>query len=193
MEPAKLSGDSKYLFERIEFDNDERLICEIRKHPFGLFLRYLTGILVITVFSIVFFVLPVLVESDPAISDVEIASLKMIMAAIGFILIILAVIVTIISAYLYKSNVMLVTSEKIAQVLNYSLFNRKISQLSIGDVQDVTIRQDGFLPRIFGFGTIIVETAGEQQNYTFTYAPDPYIKSKAIVGTHEENLKKYGN
>jgi hypothetical protein len=98
-----------------------------------------------------------------------------------------------IGAYLYISNVILVTSEKLAQVLYKSIFNRKISQLSIGDVQDVTVNQVGLTARLFNYGTIIIETAGEQDNYDFTYVPDPYKKSKLIVGSHEVNLTKYGN
>ena len=88
---------------------------------------------------------------------------------------------------------MLVTSDKIAQVLYRTIFDRKISQLSIGDVQDVTVTQRGVLARMFNYGTIVIETAGEQQNYTFTFVPDPYMCGKAIVGAHEENLKQYGN
>ncbi|MCA9344118.1 PH domain-containing protein, partial [Candidatus Saccharibacteria bacterium] len=72
-------------------------------------------------------------------------------------------------------------------------FNRKISQLSIGDVQDVTVTQKGVLAHLFNYGTLVIETAGEQQNYLFTYIPDPYKHSKLIVGAHEKNLVQYGN
>ena len=88
---------------------------------------------------------------------------------------------------------MIVTSEKLAQLLNPSLFNRKISQLSIGDVQDVSVHQNGIFPHIFDYGTVVIETAGEQQNYTFTFAPEPYKCAQAMVNAHEENLKLYGN
>ena len=98
-----------------------------------------------------------------------------------------------ISAILFTNNVIYVTSEKLAQVLYITLFNRKISQLSIGDVQDVTVTQKGILAHMFNFGTLVIETAGEQQNYTFTYIPDPYKHSKLIVGSHERNLVEFGN
>lgn len=98
-----------------------------------------------------------------------------------------------IQAILYSNNVIFVTSEKIAQILYINLFNKKISQLSIGDVQDVTVTQKGILAHIFNYGTLVIETAGEQQNYNFTYIPEPYKNSKLIVGAHERNLVQFGN
>lgn len=94
---------------------------------------------------------------------------------LSFIALVLTLIGTLIGVFLYRSNVIYVTSEKIAQVLYTSLFNRKISQLSIGDVQDVTVTQKGILAHIFNYGVLVIETAGEQQNYTFTFVPDPYM------------------
>lgn len=190
--PSSLHGVSKRLFERIEFDENEQLVSEIRKHPFGLFLRYVSGVFVVIVFSIVFFVIPQIIDAGRGLG-VDNGTIQGLMALVGLVLVTLAVIVTAISAYLYQSNVMLVTSEKLAQVLNPSLFNTKISQLSIGDVQDVTVTQVGFIPKMLNYGTIVIETAGEQQNYAFTFTPDPYQQSKAIVGAHERNLHEYGN
>jgi hypothetical protein len=194
METSKLSGVGRQLFESIEFDNNERLIYEIRKHPFGLFIVYFTGF-TITGFLLLFLVAgPALLGGDTIESvGIDTTSIKLAMTLIGAVLAILAIIMTAIGAYLYQSNVVLVTSEKLAQVLYNSLFDRKISQLSIGDVQDVTVTQKGILAQIFNYGTLVVETAGEQQNYRFTYTPLPYQAAKAIVGAHEENLKQYGN
>jgi hypothetical protein len=55
------------------------------------------------------------------------------------------------------------------------------------------VTQDGIFPRIFNYGTVVIETAGEQNNYIFTYTPFPYQVSKDIVGAHERNLQRYGN
>lgn len=124
---------------------------------------------------------------------IELGSLRPILIAIGFLLTTFSLIGTAIGAYLYQANVVIVTSEKIAQLLYTTLFDRKISQLSIGDVQDVSVQQKGIFARIFNYGTLVVETAGEQNNYVFTFTPQPYETAKAIVGSHEENLKAFGN
>jgi hypothetical protein len=193
MEVNKLSGIGRRLFEIIEFDDNEQLVYEIRKHPFGLFIVYFTGLFVAAAIFLLLVVGPTLITNDPTGVGVNVTNFKVMLALLGGLLTIFAIIGTAIGAYLYQSNVVLVTSEKIAQVLYKTIFDRKISQLSIGDVQDVTVTQTGIFARIFNYGTLVIETAGEQQNYTFSYTPDPYLAAKAIVGAHEDNLKKFGN
>lgn len=193
MNPNSLSARGRRFFRMIEFDKDENLLGEIKKHPFGLFLIYLSGGLITLILMLALIVLPSLITEDPSGSGLDIGPLRSILVAVGFLLATLAILMTAIAAYLYQSNVVIITSEKITQMLYKTIFNRKISQLSIGDVQDVTVTQIGIFPRIFRYGTLIIETAGEQQNYTFTYTPNPYETAKLIVGSHEENLHRYGN
>lgn len=184
-----LSHVGKKYFELIEFDDEEMLLAEIRKHPFGLFVILLTGILI----AMLVFVGVAAVASAGVLNTLGYGDLNSVLVFAGFLLALFVIAVTLINAHLYRNNVVFVTNEKLAQVLFITLFNRKISQLSIGDVQDVTVQQNGFLPNLFGYGTLVVETAGEQQNYTFTFVPNPYKTSKVIINAHELNLKKYGN
>jgi uncharacterized membrane protein YdbT with pleckstrin-like domain len=192
---AKLSVVGKKYFHLIEFDKDEQLVAEIRKHPIGLFFIYLTGIGISLVMAILFGILGL---SDFLTTGLDgtgasSSSAQAIIILVGMLLIFGTLAVMTIQAILYTNNVIFVTSEKIAQILYINLFNKKISQLSIGDVQDVTVTQKGILAHIFNYGTLVIETAGEQQNYNFSYIPEPYKNSKLIVGAHERNLVQFGN
>jgi hypothetical protein len=191
MDPSQLSPSARQVFRLIEFDADENLIYEIRKHWFGLFLIYLVGSFVIATLLAISLGAG-LVEGNEFIGN-SFSTFQLLTIAVSLLFAVLVAAVTAISAYLYRTNVILVTSDKLAQLLNPTLFHRKISQLSIGDVQDATVVQKGIFPHLFNYGTIVIETAGEQQNYTFTYAPFPYECAKAIVNAHEENLKLHGN
>jgi hypothetical protein len=193
MDPKKLSPSARQVFKLIEFDDEEKLVYEIRKHWFGLYIIYLTGTLGTVILLMIAVGVSAITEDTQFGTGMDLTAVRMPVILICFLLAIFSAIVTAIAAYLYRSNVILVTTEKLAQVLNPSLFNRKISQLSIGDAQDVTVHQRGIFPHLFNYGTIVIETAGEQQNYTFSYAPEPYVCAEAIVSAHEENLKKYGN
>jgi uncharacterized membrane protein YdbT with pleckstrin-like domain len=193
MDPKKLSPSARQVFKLIEFDDEEKLVYEIRKHWFGLYIIYLSGTFVTIILLFVAIGAAAITPDNQFGTGMDFTSVRMPVIVLCFFVAIFSAIVTAIAAYLYRSNVILVTSEKLAQVLNPSLFNRKISQLSIGDAQDVTVNQRGIFPHLFNYGTIVIETAGEQQNYTFTYAPEPYVCAEAIVSSHEENLKKYGN
>lgn len=187
----KLSTIGRRYFELIEFDDEEEMIAEIRKHPFGLFLVEFTGFAI----SFIIGVLPIilLLNINSADLGVDVTDYRPLIVLAGMILALLGLGATFIAALIYKHNVIYVTSEKIAQVIYTSIFSRKISQLSIGDLQDVTVSQGGVFPRLFKYGTLVIETAGEQQNYTFTYVPDPYNTARQIVNAHENNLKAYGN
>lgn len=193
MHISNLSVRAKKFFNMIEFDENEQLVWEIRKHPFGLFIIYFSGAAISAIIFTFLVVGPMLFSKDFLGLGIELGAIRPLIIATGFLLTVGGLIGTSIGAYLYQANVVIVTSEKIAQLLYVSLFNRKISQLSIGDVQDVSVQQKGIFARIFNYGTLVVETAGEQNNYTFTYTPQPYETAKAIVGSHEENLKAYGN
>lgn len=184
-----LSNFGKKYFDLIEFDPDEQLLIEIRKHPIGLtFLYMIGGFIAITIFAVV-----TALATSGVVAGFGLDGFEPFFVFFGFLLSIFVLIVTYINGYLYKHNVIFVTNEKIAQVVNISIFHRKVSQLSIGDTQDVSVAQKTFFARSFNYGTLIIETAGEQQNYTFNYVPNPYKASKVIINAHEENLKKYGN
>lgn len=187
-----LSSEGRKHFNLIEFDSNEQLVMEIRKHPVGLALIVIIGGIV-TLATLMLAGFVAAADLDTFFSTSSLNSLKGIIMIASLLITSLAVIGTLIGAFLYRSNVIYVTSEKIAQVLYTNLFHRKISQLSIGDIQDVTVTQNGILAHIFNYGVLVIETAGEQQNYTFTFVPEPYAKSKAIVGAHERNLVSYGN
>lgn len=192
---ARLSSMGRKFFDLIEYDENEQLVLEIRKHPFGLLIIWVVGIFV----SLILLFIPILVAAFLSstnvvgISAASVSSAQVILFVVGIVLGISGLVVTFINSILYKNNVIFVTSEKLAQIVYTSLFNRKISQLSIGDLQDVTVRQKGIFPRAFNFGTLTIETAGEQSNLIFGYVPAPYDSSKLIVGAHEANLHRYGN
>lgn len=187
-----LSNEGRKYFNFIEFDANEELVTEIRKHPFGLLLIFMTGAFVIAALMIIAVVVASIDLTGMLGANVA-SGFKPVALFASLLLIVGAAIMTFIAAFLFRSNVIFVTSEKIAQVVYVSLFNRKISQLSIGDLQDVTVTQKGILAHLFNYGTLVVETSGEQQNYTFSYVPDPYQSSKLIVGAHEKNLVAHGN
>jgi uncharacterized membrane protein YdbT with pleckstrin-like domain len=195
MQLDNLSPLGKKFCQMIEFDDNEELHREVRKDPFGLFMIYFLGALITLVLFAIFILGASMFDFNSVISGsgVDGSSARSVMVAVGFFLVVLSVIVTAIAAFLYKNNIVLITSEKIAQMLYISLFNRKISQLSIADVQDVTVKQQGIFAHIFDYGTITIETAGEQSNYTFTFTPEPYETAKALIGAHERDVARHGN
>jgi len=191
----RLSPIGRRAFSLIEFDDSEDLVAEIRKHWFGLLLLWFTGLTATVVLAAV----PLWLLADRSLIDtiagsgVSTGGAQSVLVLISVVLGILSFAVTALLALLYTHNVVFVTTEKIAQVKYVGLIHRKVSQLSIGDVQDSTIRQNTIPARIFNYGKLTIETAGEQNDFEFTYTPNPQQNTRAIIWAHEENMKRYGN
>jgi hypothetical protein len=189
---ALLSPIGQKFFPFIEFDEDEQLLGEIRKHPVGQFMIMAGGVIVALVTAILTIVLAANVSRlGTTVSDPS--SLQNIIFGIGFVVSVIALLGTVIPVYIYRSSVIFITSEKIAEVMYVSLFNRKITQLGIGNVEDVTYSQLGILPRMFDFGTLNIQTASDTDNAVFSYVPLPNKNTQLIIEAHEQFVKKYGN
>lgn len=187
----RLTPLGRKLFKYIEFDKDETLLAEIRKHPIGI-------IAIITVGA--FISLSVLIACALLANNLEGLGLssgdgtfRALLIGVGVVVSLLAAVVTTISVVLYTLNVIYITDEKIAEVAYLSIFNRKVTQLNIGKVEDVTVSQKGILSHIFGYGTLLVETAGEIPNRAFSFVPNPNQHSHTIIEAHERYVEKYGN
>lgn len=189
-----LSSNGRKLFKYVEFDDDEALLAEIKKHPLGLVIIWLIGGFVMLAITIGTALLAAGAQNSAPLSTTSDGiSTQTALLLVGLLVGLLAFIFTGITSWLYTSDVVFVTSEKIAQVSYIGLFNRRVTQLNIGKVEDVTVTQNGIIPHLFDFGTILVETAGETTNPSFKYTPKPNAHAQTILQAHEEYVQKYGN
>lgn len=67
---------------------------------------------------------------------------------------------------------MILTNERVVRIEQRGIFNRVVSQLTLDRIQDVTTETKGILPTFLGFGTLTIETAGEQENFVFDSMPN---------------------
>jgi uncharacterized membrane protein YdbT with pleckstrin-like domain len=181
------------LQQLMELDDDEQIVTEIRRHPIGLVAVYASGLFIAATILIGGVLFGLWLERQPDITSTSSIPFGTILAVVSAVVSAVVLFFTYVLAYIYKNNVIIVTNEKIVQLLYRNLVDRKISQLSLGDLEDVTVEQRGIFARIFKFGTLTIETAGEQNNYNFSYTPYPYDTAKHIVAAREQSIKMYGN
>lgn len=158
----------------------ERNIFEVKRHPFGMFMTYISaGVLIVVAAIIAFIVVPMaLPNSDKG----QIASF----GALGFIILALLVLgFVFIANKVYWGNRWILTTDSLTQVSQRSLFDKQSSQLSLGNLEDVTASQDGILAHMFGFGVLRVETAGERSKFVFQYCPNPNYYAQQILHARE--------
>ncbi|HEX9664877.1 MAG TPA: hypothetical protein VGA49_03590 [Patescibacteria group bacterium] len=87
--------------------------------------------------------------------------------------------------YIYFVNhildVWIVTTYRIINIEQKTLFARSWSEQNLDVVQDVTVSVAGFFPTVLGYGDITIQTAGAKIFFIFKQIPDPYKVSKKII------------
>jgi uncharacterized membrane protein YdbT with pleckstrin-like domain len=72
-----------------------------------------------------------------------------------------------------------------------TLFNRKVSRLSMSNVEDVNEEQRGIIASIFNYGTLTVQTAGTEDNFIFTMCPNPAQLADKIIEARQAYAKSH--
>jgi len=91
----------------------------------------------------------------------------------------------------YYLDAWIVTDERIINIEQRGFFTRKISELKLTKIQDVTSEIAGVIPTLFNYGNILVQTAGEKEHFVFTQIPDPnYVKNVIVQLQEKERLSE---
>lgn len=168
----------------------EQVVCEIKRHPIGLLGPYVgSGLLLVIVGVVVFGVAPNFITSVSSSQVVTIGGLLFFvvaLAAFGFVWV---------ANKVYYGNKWVVTSDSITQVSQSSLFDKQSSQLSLGNLEDVTVEQDGVFQHMYNFGLLRCETAGSRSKFVFMFCPNPNFYAKKILEAREqfEQAREGGN
>jgi len=159
----------------------EQVICNIKRHPIGIIGIFVgAGFLLLVLAVLAFGVIPHFVTSTSHNQVYAVGGLIFVVAALvclGFLFI---------ASKVYWGNNWIVTSDSITQVTKVSLFDKQSSQLSLGNLEDVTAVQDGLLAHMFHYGVLRVETAGERSKFVFPYCPDPNSCAQKILNAREQ-------
>ena len=162
----------------------ERIVVEINRHWFGITILYVFGFLLTL---LIFWVLAISSSGNQQGSGI----LPELLLAIGLIVLMLASFKVV--SKIYYSNKITITNLKVEQVIRYGLLVSKSSVLGLGDIEDVTIHQAGLFAMWLDFGTLNIETAGEQMNFEFRYCPQPSKHLKLLVRTKEIYLQSHSD
>jgi len=158
---------------------DETIICEIQRHPIGLIAIYASfGALMLLVLVGILMAPNVLTTFDKG--SVNRIGLALVIVAATF-----SSLFAWIATIVYNGNRWIITDDSLTQVNQLSLFDKQSSQLSLGNLEDVTSEKNGILPHIFNYGMLKVETAGERSKFVFPYCPDPDSYAQKILAARE--------
>ena len=83
-----------------------------------------------------------------------------------------------------------VTNDRLVDIDQEQLFYRKISELSLTDIQDVSSTVKGFLPSMFDYGNVFIQTAGEKTNFHMLNIGHPREVAAMILDLADQAEKK---
>ncbi len=82
---------------------------------------------------------------------------------------------------MYTLETWIVTNMRVINSVQCGFFDRRISELSLHNVQDISIRMEGAIPTMMGYGDIEVQTAGAEHRFAFHDVPNPQAAKDEIT------------
>jgi hypothetical protein len=158
----------------------ESIITVVHRSIIGLIGIYLVAFVAVGAITTLVIVL------SPDTFNTSSATISGELSAIILLSAILLVLILFTATYIYRQSRLLITDRSLVQILQKSLFIRKVSRLSMSDVEDVSAEHRGILPAIFGYGTLTVQTAGERENFEFSLCPTPEKYADQIIEARQK-------
>ncbi len=81
----------------------------------------------------------------------------------------------------YYLDIWIVTDRRIVNIDQRGLFNREVSTLRMERIQDVTLEVYGIVATVLNFGNVLVQTAGESEEFLIKGIANPeHVKRKIL-------------
>jgi len=165
-------------------EKGEKVVFFTRRHPLSFLGMFLFAFFMAVLPFIIFVLISArgIIDLDPTGQKIMIVlSSAYLLFVLGFFL----------AAWIdYYLDIMIITDFRIVDIMQNVLFSRDVAEANLDRVEDVNAEVKGFLPTVFHYGTIFVQTAGTARNFEFKSIPNPYDVSKMIVDLHQKCLIK---
>lgn len=167
--------------EKVDFENkndEEKIILLLRRH-------IITNVGWILIAIIMLFA-PMVVSRFPILDFLP--------GSFRFIAVLVWYLIT--TAYILENflnwffNVYIVTTERVIDFDFVNLIYKEVSDADINKIQDVTYKMGGVIRTLFNFGTVLIQTAAEVENFDFEDVPNPAKVASILQGLRLEEEKE---
>lgn len=93
---------------------------------------------------------------------------------------------------MYTLDYWIVTNERVVNNVQQGFFNRKISELSIHMIQDISVKLVGLVPTTMNFGSVEVQTAAQEGHFLLEEVPEPQHVKDVIMNIIEKTEDELG-
>ncbi len=169
----------------IEIDSNEKILRVVHKHWFVL----LSNILILIAFVFTPIILLFVLHLIPFENFLAFQGSSF--DAGAFFLFLWLLIVWLIGWTMwidYYLDVLIITDKRVFDIKQNGYFKRESASFRIDRIQNVTVDQKGLIQTLLDFGTIQMQTAGDNENLTATYIARPYEIKKSINEMQDQEL-----
>lgn len=93
---------------------------------------------------------------------------------------------------MYTLDYWIITNERVVNNIQHGFFNRRISEVSIHMVQDVSVKLVGMIPTMLNFGLVEIQTAAEIAHFKLEQVPMPQVVKDKIMEIVEKTEDEQG-
>lgn len=166
----------------IDINSDEKIILKARKHWFTLLSQLIT--------MVIMAVLPFLFYSVVSNFNFIPGNQLYLLFAIEPMWVLFIWLMFCKFWVSYYLDVWVVTDKRIIDIRQKGFFNREVSTIRLEKVQDITVKVSGVIRSFLHFGTIIVQSAGELEEFIMTDIANPYDVKNTITKLSDTLLNK---
>ena len=169
-EIKKQHDRSVRLYPGLNLSEHEYVISAVRRHPIGLIMPFIVGVLLITFALTILFNYSAIIDLAGFKGQAVDASFVSTPILLFCLLVGLGMFVV---YYVYVNNKFFLTNESVIQEIQLSLFSRHEQAVSLGNIEDASYYQQGILQQLVNYGSIRLSTEGDETTYRFTYVANP--------------------
>lgn len=181
------------MVEKIELEEDEQILIQVRKHWF-VFLLQILGILVLGVIPLVFYgIIEFALSSN--VSVIDISRLSTVPASLSSYT---GVLVALYAGWLiilwmglfsvwtnYYLDVWTITSKRLIAADQKGFFFRTTASFRLEKLQDCTVNINGMIATLLDYGDLEMQTAGEERFFKAYGLPSPGNLKGIILGASD--------
>lgn len=160
--------------------SDEKIIAIIRRYLLSFIKDFLISIfLIILSFTSLYFILQI--QNNEVYKNFAL-TLFVICLLIGVFWITKTI-------FIWTFDCLIITNYRIFDINQYSIFNKKITEINLRDIKSISFSKDNLIKTILNFGDIKIETQNDSINVEILDIKDPFDIQQLINDRKEKLLK----
>lgn len=109
---------------------------------------------------------------------------------INTILVALLIHILCVRLYNYFLKVIIITNRRLIYIQHSTLLKRERETIPMTNIQDFRFKQNGVLPRIFGYGDLMILGSSSEVKYKFKYVPKVNKVHHILCEVHQRMVRR---